>query len=85
MITRRGRAQQRNGRGSSRREFRRTAGDLPQHPRRDDAARRRETLLRVAVHRPGHRVPGASRFRHTQVALSVGVQKMVRPISPARA
>jgi pyruvate, water dikinase len=43
-----------------------------------DAARRRAPLLRLALHRPRHRLPHPSRVRPLQVALSVGVQKMVR-------
>ena len=60
---RRRRAQQRHGRGSARRELRRPAGDLSQHPRRGDAARRRQALLRLALHRSRDRLPGASRLR----------------------
>ena len=53
--------------------------DVPQRARRSGAARRLRALLRVAVHRSRDQLPRASSgFDHTQVALSVGVQPMVR-------
>ena len=54
---RRGGALERHRRGPARRELRRAAGDLPEHPRRDGAARRLPPLLRLALHRPRHQLP----------------------------
>ena len=54
---RRGRAQQRHGRGPARRQLRRPAGNVSQRARPRRAARRLPPLLRVAVHRPGDLLP----------------------------
>ena len=73
-----GRPFQRHGRGSADRQLRRPAGVVPEHPRRAGAARRLP-----AVHASlftdraiSYRVDKG--FDHFAVALSVGVQKMVR-------
>ena len=74
----RGGALERHGGGPARGELRRTAGDLPQHPRRDallDACRRCYASLftdRAITYRQ------AKGFDHMKVALSIGVQQMVR-------
>ncbi len=68
--TGRRRALQRHRRGSARRELRRPAGNLPQHPRREGPARRLPPLLRLAVHRPRHRLsPGQGLRSHEGRAL----------------
>ena len=57
------RPQQRHGRGPARREFRRPAGDLPEHRRGAGAAGRLPPLLRLALHRPGHQLPRGQGLR----------------------
>ena len=75
---RRGRAEQRHGRGPARRQLRRPAGDVPQRAGPRGAARALQALLRVAVHRSGDLLSRRQGLRSLQVALSIGVQKMVR-------
>ena len=60
---RRRRALERDGRGPARRQLRRPAGDLPQHPRRGGAARRLPALLRLALHRPRDQLPAGQGLR----------------------
>ncbi len=56
-------ALERHGRGPARRQLRRPAGDLSQHPRRRRAARRLPALLRLALHRPRHQLPPGQGLR----------------------
>ena len=62
----------------SRRELRRAAGNLPERQRERSAAGRLPAVLRLTVHRPGHQLPAMKGFRPLDVALSIGVQRMVR-------
>ena len=52
-----------HGRGPARRLLRRPAGDLPQHPRHRQRARRGEAGVRLALQRPRHRLPRAQGLR----------------------
>jgi translation initiation factor IF-2 len=53
----RGGPEQRHGRGPPRRQLRRTAGQLPERDRRGGAPGDLPPLLRLPLHRPGHRLP----------------------------
>ena len=57
---------QRHGRGPARRLVRRAAGDLPQRPRDRRHPDRHPRGVRVALQRPGHRLPGAPRASSTR-------------------
>jgi pyruvate,water dikinase len=65
-------------RGPARGQLCRPAGNLSEHPRRGGPARRLPALLCLALHRPGDHLSPDQGFRSHQVALSVGVQQMVR-------
>ena len=80
---RRRRALERHRRGPPDRELRRPAGDLPQRARTGGAARGVPQVLRVALHRPRHRLPRRARLRPRE-GLSLGRRAEDGALRPGR-